>query len=220
MLTGLVSVKYCANDYDCATCPYDQLLEEENLSRPARTVSETYVSGFALARNYYYHRGHGWARVEYGGRVRVGLDDFSLRLVGHLDEFKLPRLGSVIRQGDPGIGLGRGELKAEALSPVEGVVVAINPKVTAKARQANQDPYGDGWLMVIEPQRLKTNLKNLLFEDESEAWLEEESMRLSDLIAGETGYQMAATGGRAVEDIYSQVPEIGWERLINEFLLT
>ncbi len=220
MLTGRVPVKYCTNAFNCAKCPYDELIEQEDLLEPANGVGWEVISGFALAQNYYYHRGHAWARVEYGGRIRVGLDDFALRLVGPVDEFKLPELGAVTRQSEPEVGLARGELRAETLSPVEGVVVARNPKVLERAATANQDPYQDGWLMGIQPTKLKTNLRNLLFGEESAAWMEEESGRLSAMVAKETGHALAATGGRIVDDIYSQVPELSWERLVSEFLLT
>lgn len=220
MLSGRTPVKYCIHDYDCATCAYNQMIEEENLSLTGQAVKRDYAGGFAVARGYYYHRGHAWARIEYGGRVRVGLDDFAVRLLGHLDAFKLPELGSTVRQGTPEVGLARGELKAEALSPIEGVVVARNPKTLEKAQLANEDPYDRGWLMVIEPRKLKVNLKNLLFEDESAAWMEEESSRLSSIVSADTGYELAATGGRAIDDIYGQVPQLGWDRLVKAFLLT
>ena len=53
--------------------------------------------GYRVPRDYYIHTGHGWARVEYGGRVRIGLDDFGNRLVGHVDKFRLPSLGNSVR---------------------------------------------------------------------------------------------------------------------------
>ena len=89
-----------------------------------------------------------------------------------------------------------------------------------QAGTANQDPYGEGWLMVIEPTKLRSNLHNLLFDEEGMVWMEEEAERLAGLVADETGHKLAAAGGRIVDDIYGQLPEIGWERLIHEFLLT
>ena len=218
MLSGRVSVKYCMYNYDCARCPYDQFIDEEDLVVPVSDVKVDYVAGFAVARNYYYHQGHGWARVEYGGRIRVKLDDFALRLVGPLDEIRLPSLGTVVRQGEPNTGLVRGENRAETLCPVEGTVVACNPKVAAASATASRDPYGQGWLMVIEPRMLGRDLKNLLYEKESLGWIDDEFGRLAAMVSEETDYQLAATGGRAVSDIYGTVPEIGWDRLVDAFL--
>jgi glycine cleavage system H lipoate-binding protein len=219
MLSGRVSYKYCIYNYDCATCAYHQLMEEETISLAVSHVDKEYAGGFSLAQRYYYHRGHTWARIEYGGRVRMGLDDFAVRLLGPVDALHLPALGTSVHQGKPGIGIARDALKAEALCPMEGIVVAINPNLRQKG-MANNDPYGDGWLMIIEPTKLKMNLKNLIFGDESTAWMEDESSRLAALVSEESDYKLAATGGRAVNDIYGQMPELGWDKLVKTFLLT
>ncbi|MBU2549100.1 MAG: glycine cleavage system protein H [Proteobacteria bacterium] len=220
MLSGRVPLKYCANNFDCAHCQYDQMIEEEDLAYPVSGLETVQAGGFEVAMNYYYHPGHAWARIEYGGRIRVGLDDFAQRLVGSVDEFDLPKLGTVVRKGRPSVALRRDRLRAETLSPVEGVVVARNPKVLKRAQTAHEAPYGEGWLMVIEPVGLRTGLKHLMFEEQSLAWMEAEASRLGSILADNCGYRMAATGGRAVDDIYGQVPEIGWDRLVHEFLLT
>jgi len=220
MLSGRVSVKYCVNDYDCEHCAYYRMIEDAGLAEPLSTVEQTLVSGFSMARNYYYHEGHAWARVEYGGRVRVGLDDFASRLFGPPDALRLPGLGSTVAQGEPGFGMVRGEHAADCLSPVEGVVVAVNPKAEGNGAPSVDTPYDDGWLMVIEPVRMRGSLRNLFFEEESLAWMEDEAQRLTSMIAEETGHALAATGGRAVSDIFGQVPELGWDRLRNSFLHT
>jgi hypothetical protein len=118
------------------------------------------------------------------------------------------------------VAFAKGELKAESLSPVEGIVTAVNPSILQDPKLANTDPYGHGWLMIVEPARLKKSLKSLLFDEESRAWMEDESRRLGSLVQDESGFQMAATGGRAVNDIAAQLPQIGWNRRVQMFLLT
>jgi len=220
MLSGRVSVKYCVNDYDCEHCAYYRMIEDAGLAEPLSTVEQTLVSGFAMARNYYYHAGHSWARVEYGGRVRVGLDDFASRLFGPLDALKLPGLGSTVGQGEPGFGMVRGDHAADCLSPVEGVVVAVNPRTGGSGPLSLDAPYDDGWLMVIEPVRMRGSLRNLFFEDESLAWMEDETQRLTSMISDETGYPLSSTGGRAIPDILGAVPGLGWDRCKDAFLHT
>jgi glycine cleavage system H lipoate-binding protein len=218
MLSGRVSYKLCSRAFDCVRCPYDQMLEDSDLAHPYGKPVLEYASGFALGRDHYYHHGHTWARVEYGGRVRVGIDDFALKLLGPADEIVLPRLGSKVAQSREQCVLRRGRNEAAALSPVDGTVVAINPAINRRAETANQSPYGEGWLMVIEPRNLRRNLKNLLFGEESLAWMDDEAARLGALVAEETGQQMAATGGEVIGDIYGTFPELGWDRLVNTFL--
>lgn len=220
MLSGRVSYKYCINEYDCDRCAYNQMIEDEVLVEQLSRSRQTVVSGFALAANYYYHIGHAWARVEYGGRVRVGLDDFASRLFGPFDRVDLPKMGCVLRQGEPGFGLLRGERHAQCLSPVEGVVVALNPTASGKDGPLTSEPYDEGWLMVIEPVRLLSGLRNLFFEDESRVWLEDEASSLTAMVSEDAGMRLAATGGRALPDIFGRMPELGWERLTKGFLHT
>jgi glycine cleavage system H lipoate-binding protein len=218
MLSGRVDYKMCAHNYNCVRCPYDKMIEDSGYMPGSKQPVCDQASGFNVPRDHYFHFGHTWARVEYGGRVRVGVDDFALRLLGPQDEIKLPRLGKMVFQGQHQATLKRDQHEAATLSPVDGKVVAVNYKIKKKAQMANDSPYYSGWLMVIEPTDLRNNLKNLFFGTESLAWMDDEATRLNTLLSEETGYQMAATGGEAIKDIYGMVPGIGWDRLVEEFL--
>ncbi|MBT8342477.1 MAG: glycine cleavage system protein H [Desulfatitalea sp.] len=219
MLSGRVTYKLCGHGYDCARCPYDQMIEDAatygRLSAPACEN----VGGFNVAKDYYYHHGHTWARVEYGGRIRIGIDDFAARLLGPQDRVEVPKLGETVGQNRQGAELTRGEHKAFPLSPVDGKVVAVNAKLTGRAHVANEAPYADGWLMVVQPTRMRSNLKNLFFGDESTAWMDDEAGRLSTLLSESSEIPLAATGGEALLDIFGSVPGADWHLLVSRFLV-
>jgi len=218
MLSGRINYGLCSYAYQCETCRFDQMLEDTsympNLMRP----SIEKASGFDVAQDYYYHHGHSWARVEYGGRVRVGMDDFALRLLGPQDEIRIPSLGSQVGQSSPAAVLKRSGNEAASLCPVDGTVVAVNHEILKKANTANDAPYADGWLMVVQPTNLRKNLKNLFFDSESLAWIDDEASRLGMMLNADSRYPQMASGGEALKDIYGAVPEIGWDRLVEEFL--
>jgi glycine cleavage system H lipoate-binding protein len=222
MLSGRISYGLCSYGYNCAKCPFDQMIEDTSYLPNVRPPLVDATSGFNVARDHYYHFGHSWARVEYGGRVRIGVDDFALRLMGPQDEIEVPGLGSTVGQNRPNAILKRDGKEAPTLSPVDGTVVAVNHNVLNKTATANKDPYGEGWLMVIQPSSLRNNLKNLFFGTESLAWIDDEFFKLQkvmgDVFGEDVQHRMAATGGEAISDIYGEVPEIGWERLVTEFL--
>jgi glycine cleavage system H lipoate-binding protein len=219
MLSGRVQYKICSNDFRCDICEFDQSLDDVELSQHLGRPAVHQIMGYRVPDNYYYHRGHGWARVEYGGRVRLGLDDFALKLVGPVDEYVFPSLGQRLRQSEPGFRLARESNEAEVLSSISGTVVAVNHKVMRHPKVSNQKPYTEGWLCVIEPEKLKGNLKNLLFGKEVDAWMGHEVQRLHNLVMGEHG-ALAATGGAPIDDVFGNAPEIGWKKLVGEFLLT
>jgi glycine cleavage system H lipoate-binding protein len=223
MLTGQVPMKYCVRGFNCASCEYDQMMEETGTIMGGREPAYKIVAGFMFPEDYYFHQGHTWARIEYGGFVRIGMDDFSLRLLGPLDHFDLPKLGMAVKQNEPGFSLDRRGNQARVQCPVDGVVVALNPEINTAAAAANTSPYGNGWLFMVKPSNLRPNLHHLLFPQEAENWLENEVGRLTALLGGtdgQSGQRMAATGGRALEDIFGSVPGLNWEKLVREFLHT
>lgn len=218
MLSGRIAYGLCSYAYNCVQCPFDQMIEDTSYLPNLKAPRIDKTSGFDVARDHYYHHGHAWARVEYGGRVRVGIDDFALRLLGPQDDIQIPSLGATVGQSRPSAVMKRSGKEAPTLSPVDGKVVAVNPKVRQNATVANDKPYGDGWLMVIQPTNLRNNLKNLFFEEESLSWIDDEAVRLGALLGQDPRYPMVAAGGEALRDIYGTVPEIGWDRLVQEFL--
>jgi hypothetical protein len=103
---------------------------------------------------------------------------------------------------------------------VDGVVVAVNPVAVKDNPSAERSPFDAGWLIVVEPVRLAGRLRKLLFGQESVAWLEEEARQLAAIVAEDNRVQLAATGGKAIRDIYGQVPGLDWRQLQRTFLRT
>lgn len=220
MLTGAVPVKYCSRNFECASCPYDQMLEDaEPLQDSASPVLEP-VAGFTWTPGHYLSGGHVWVRVEYGGRVRIGLDDFAARLLGPLDALTLPGLGAAMGPGGTPFELRRGDKVATLKSPVEGVVVAVNSAIEPRPGEAHRAPYGAGWLLMLEPTQLRKDLRALRYDAEASAFIEQEAARLASLLCeGEAQpYALAATGALALDDIVGKVPGADWDLLVKTFL--
>lgn len=221
MLTGRVQFKFCGHNYECRTCEYDQLLDEEDLSAQPPAIAVRKVEGFAVADGYYYHKGHSWARIEHGGFIRAGLDDFASRLFGRPTGISLPAIGSRLVQGEIAWTFHRGELSADVLSPVSGTVLATNQNALRSPGTAQKDPYNQGWLVVVHPKAvMKKVVRDLLFERTAVSWLRGEVKKLEDIVTAAYDRPLAATGGEIVEDIFGNLHNLKWEDLVHEFLLT
>lgn len=211
--------KVCARNYECGTCPYDQMLED--LSQIDHTLfgPPQYLNahGYLVPRDYYIHSGHGWARIEYGGRVRVGLDDFGNRLVGPVDQMRLPSLGTRFKIGEESFILKREGHEAGVKAPLSGVVTAVNQRLTDYPICANQDPYSAGWVMLIDPFELRSDLKGLNFGMDSVKFIEAEAERLLGMIVDDPK-AAAATGGQPISDVYGSFRDIGWDKLVKGFI--
>jgi glycine cleavage system H lipoate-binding protein len=177
------------------------------------------VGGFKLPANLSYHPGHGWAAKEGRQVVRIGLDDFAVRLLGQVDLLELPARGRWLRQGEKGWTLTRGAHRFEMLSPIEGEVVDVNLDAVNNPSLLRDDPYGAGWLVAVHAPAADANLKNLLRGHLAQRWMEDSVATLYSRIDGGTHVHLQ-DGGRAVPDILAQVPEERWEKLVHEFFLS
>lgn len=227
MLTGRVIFHLCPHNFECKDCAYDQqlyeydlMLSEEDLSEQAATQTKK-VAGFMVADDYYYHQGHAWARIEHGGFVRLGIDDFAWRLLGRSTGLSLPTIGSKLKPGEPGWSIEREEHTAQVLSPMSGIVMVTNQNALRQPDLAKQDPYGKGWLVVIDPlSGLRSKTRRLLFEQNAVSWLNAEAKKLEAMVMDVYGVPLAATGGEIVDDIYGNLNHLKWENLVHTFLHT
>jgi len=175
------------------------------------------IFGFQVPTSeYYLHRGHAWVKVESDGQVRVGLDDFSQKILGPADNLNLPTVGKTYYQDHICMSLVRGGHKASVLAPVDGIIEAINPRICEEPHLIHDDPYGEGWLFLAKPTNLQPNLDKLCSGESNAAWINQESHRLISLMGPAV---TLPDGGAIVDDVYGHYPQIGWKPLVREFYL-
>ena len=215
-----IGFKSCTNEYRCDNCEFDQYFYDEyTVHTVVRPVDLVEVKGFKIPQGYYLHHGHAWAKMEEGSSVRVGMDDFALRLLGPLDGIEAPLMGKAVRAGEPHVALRRGTKQARVLSPVSGVITAVNPRLRDSGTVANESPYSDGWVMAIQAENVRKDLKNLMIGQETQEFLNHEVDRLDQLIEKVAG-PSATDGGHLGCDLYGTMPLLDWERLTGTFLHT
>ncbi len=219
-LTHRIDKRACAYDYNCATCDFDQFFEDVWTAKTANIPYEVeQVKGFDLPVDYHFHNGHTWARIESGGYIRIGLDDFALKLLGRADALDLPLMGKELDMGNVGWGLKRKDNLADILSPVDGVIMEVNAKVRENPEIANLEPYGEGWLFMVRTPDVKKTIKQLMTDTDSLNWMNTEIAQLEGMIEDVAG-PLAADGGVLQEDIFGNLPELGWQNLTKTFLKT
>ena len=99
-----------------------------------------------------YTAEHEWVAGDGGGPVRVGITYFAQDALGDIVYVQLPDEGSGVQAGD---SLGEVESTksvSEIYAPVTGTVVARNAALADAPDMINTDPYGDGWLVEIQPE--------------------------------------------------------------------
>lgn len=206
-------------DYYRSKKPAMQLAAELRPAVPAQLrVLPAVVAGFRVPAHLSYHPGHTWAVKESTELVRVGLDDFAARLAGKLDHIQLPERGRWVRQGQGTVSLQRDGAKLQMTSPIEGTVVEVNEAVLRDPDLARRDPYGEGWLMLVNAPDAKVSFRNLVRGSLARWWTEESATRLQRSLPATAG-MLAQDGGFAIEDLGSSLPDAQWLELGREFFL-
>ncbi len=186
---------------------------------PASSAQMTEVFGFRVpVTDYYLHPGHAWVLPESDDRVRVGLDDFSQKIIGPAEDLRLPDIGKAYYQDHICMSLIRQGHKAPFLAPVDGVIEAVNQEVLQQPRLIHDDPYQAGWLFVVKPNNLPRNLANLFSGEGNARWIDQESHRLLSFMETTTGVTLP-DGGAIIDDVYGHYPELGWRPLVQDFFL-
>ena len=217
-LTGRFSgPKICTSNYECHHCAFDQMLDEMDFLKETGPLAYRLASGYRLAIGYYYHPGHAWVHFEHGGRVRLGLDDFVVKVFGAPGSLNLPPLGKKLRRNQDGWEFVRNGHTSAIAAPIDGTVLALNHRAREHPEIIDADPYNHGWLMIVEPVAPKRSRKGLYYGKESLAWMENEVHRLLGLMGPEYE-KLAATGAEPIRDVPASCPEIGWDTLVKHFL--
>ena len=153
-----------------------RLVREPAALFPSQTAQE-------LPGGLFVHSGHTWAKLDsYGGAIQVGLDGFAQGILGRVDRFELPPNGATLRQGEPAFAVLQSGKRIEFVSPVDGVVCAVNERINVDPTAARKEPYEKGWAFMIRPSNLSRNLKKLRIGAEAAAWLERESRSFTEFL--------------------------------------
>ena len=120
--------------------------------RAERQYLETTVDKFIfrVALDRLYSAEGIWVQDEREGRVRVGLTDFRQQRDGDVAFIEIKSPGTVLAAGDELGTVETIKVIVSIPSPVAGTVREVNPALETGPEVANQDPYGGGWLAVIE----------------------------------------------------------------------
>lgn len=206
MQAGAVDYKLCDRDYDCEHCPFDEIFHgaaksdysiETSTSdcrvRNTKQNSEA-IHGFTAPAGLFYDRAHVWARIEEGGCVRIGLDDFATHILGRPYLVSIAPRGADIASGKRCSLITHQAGIAAIPSPLSGRVKEINPALGQHPALLSRDPFGAGWMLLIEPTDLREGLKQLLYGPRVAEWYQHEVARLVQKLNQLLSQDSVATG--------------------------
>jgi glycine cleavage system H protein len=117
-----------------------------------------------------YARDHDWAPL-VDGRVRIGITVYAQDALGDVVFVQIPDVGTRVAQGDSFSEVESTKSVSDIYAPISGTVVEVNQELADAPQRVNEDPYGEGWLVVIEADDV-SQLDQLLAPDAYRALIE------------------------------------------------
>ncbi len=97
-----------------------------------------------------YSSDHEWIKVEENNRARIGITDYAQDALGDVVFVELPEVGAQVKLGDSISEVESTKSVSDIYAPITGLVVEVNNDLGDEPERLNSDPYGEGWIFVIE----------------------------------------------------------------------
>ncbi len=176
-------------------------------------------SGLAIPQGYWFHPGHTWSLKEGPDDARIGIDSFAANLIGKIDRVDVIGENRWVRQGQKVMTIHSGKTAIDLVSPIEGVITAINHDAVEDPKNIAHDPYEKGWIAMVKSPDLPVNQKNLVQGPMVAPWLQNCVTRLTTMVP-QMAQAMAADGGLPEAGLLARVEPDIRQNLLREFFLS
>lgn len=130
------------------------------------------VDDYEVAEGLFYHKEHLWARTE-DGKVGIGMTDFALKKLREIVWVELPSVGDNITQNESFGTMESVKATQDLVAPISGKIEEVNEKLKSKPGLLNEDPYGEGWILVVDPTNIDAELKEIMDFEAAVKWHKE-----------------------------------------------
>lgn len=116
---------------------------------------------FKVKKDLLYTESDVWVKIRNDGSL-IGITDFLQKRGGDAIFVQLPKKGKIVRRGDEVSSLETIKAVVSVTSPFDGIIVEENSTLDDKPELINEDPYGDGWLVLVAPSHLEEDRQHLV----------------------------------------------------------
>jgi glycine cleavage system H protein len=120
-----------------------------------------------------YHKEHTWVRIA-GNKGTIGITDYAQDALGDIVYIDLPEVGSSTDADREVSEIESTKATSSVISPVSGKIVKVNEDLSESPEVINEDPYGKGWVAVIELDN-PSEVDDLMDASDYDKYIEEES---------------------------------------------
>lgn len=130
---------------------------------------------------------HAWVKVEANGAARVGIDDFTQKIVGRIEGVELPKEGQSVQKNDPLFSIKQGNKSLKIVSPLTGKILKVNSELTESVDPLVHRPYDQGWVCEIDASNLSDEMTSLKIGANAVAWYQKEADKYLEIVKDNGG---------------------------------
>ena len=122
-----------------------------------------------IPKDLRYHKEHEWVRVS-GTQATMGISHFAQDALGDIVFIDMPKVGAVVKAGQQIGEVESTKTTSTIYTPVSGTIARINADLKDHPEVVNSDPYGKGWMVVIDLSSV-SEVEKLMTAEQYEAFL-------------------------------------------------
>ncbi|WP_333654670.1 glycine cleavage system protein GcvH [Dissulfurispira sp.] len=123
--------------------------------------------------NIKYHKEHTWVKAS-GKKATVGITDYAQDALGDIVYIDLPEVDTTVEANTEMSEIESTKATSAVIAPVSGTIIEVNEKLADSPEIINEDPYGKGWIAVIEMDN-ESEVDDLMDAGDYERYIEEEA---------------------------------------------
>lgn len=120
-----------------------------------------------------YHKEHTWVKVS-GGKGTIGITDYAQDALGDIVYIDLPEVDISVEANSEISEIESTKATSSVITPISGRVIETNEDLSESPEIINDDPYGKGWIAVLEIENI-SEIDDLMDASDYEKYIEEES---------------------------------------------
>ncbi|MBU1370187.1 MAG: hypothetical protein KJ578_04240 [Bacteroidetes bacterium] len=177
-----------------------------------------------IPQEIYLAMNHTWVQLMQPTKVRIGLNDLIVNMVGENQLNFFRQNGELVNKGDLLAQIGDNEKKLQIFAPVSGIISGLNPRLQDQKMIVGEVPYESNWMVDINPKNWQDEARELLSGEAAKNWLSLELGRMRDFFSGQFSDKLQnqpvilQDGGEISPEILSEMPAAIWNDFQQAFL--
>ncbi|MBU0692606.1 glycine cleavage system protein H [bacterium] len=231
----MVAYKICDRNFQCETCPLDIGLRGGSESaegsmitamnrpegvHPLRIALMSQMVQPLRWANRFFHPRHFWLQMLDQDRIRIGIDLIAASILGSIEGITLPEEGKRIERDAVCGGFIKGGRQFGIVSPITGVVIAVNESLTSWPNRLHLDPMEEGWLFEVRPEALHGELAHYRRGGKTWSWYVNEILKLDNRLARQLPEQALTQidEDSLAEELQKSISEAAYTKLVQDII--